>query len=105
MKRDARFWAASLLLMGLLAAAGCSGPGSRVTSLDVRNTRRGGASFVSSAEQRDPAQLRSCSDSTATRCSASGDAVEDSVARESFLARYSEKRSSWPAAPTSSCWK
>jgi DUF2950 family protein len=92
MKRDARFWAASLLLTGLLAVAGCSRSGSEASqALTFATPEEAVQGFVSSADQRDPAQLKKLLGFDSDTLLTSGDAVEDSVARESFLARYHEK--------------
>src|SRR4029077_12163114 len=92
MKRDARFWATSLLLTGLLAAAGCSRTetsGSK--ALAFATPDEAVTSFVSAVEQRDPTQLKKLLGFDTDTLLTSGDAVEDSIARESFLARYHEK--------------
>lgn len=93
MKRDARFSAASLLLTGLLAAAGCSPSGSSSTSkaLAFGTPDEAVTSFVSAVEQRDPAQLKKLLGFDSDTLLTSGDAVEDSMAREAFLTRYGEK--------------
>jgi hypothetical protein len=91
MKREARFWAASLLVTGLLAA-GCS----QVTTdeskaLTFATPDEAVASFASAVEQRDPAQLKKLLGFDSDTLLTSGDAVEDSMARETFLARYNAK--------------
>lgn len=92
MKRDARFWAASLLLTGLLAAAGCSSSGSSTSqALSFATPEEAVSSFAAAVEQKDPAQLKKLLGFDTDTLLTSGDAVEDSVARASFLARYQEK--------------
>jgi hypothetical protein len=88
MKRDARLRVASLLL---LVAAGCSRSGSEASrALTFATPDEAVQSFVSSAEQRDPAQLKKLLGFDSDTLLTSGDAVEDSVVRESFLSRYRE---------------
>src|SRR5262245_3854566 len=92
MKREARFTAASLLLSGLLAAAGCSRSGSETSNaLAFGTPDEAVTSFVTAVEQRDPTQLKKLLGFDTDTLLTSGDAVEDSMARESFLARYNEK--------------
>jgi len=93
MKREARLWSASLLLTGLLAAGGCSKtPTSDTSSATTFATPDDAvASFASAVEQRDPAQLKKLLGFDSDTLLTSGDAVEDSMAREAFLARYKAK--------------
>src|SRR5215831_16128161 len=94
MKRDARFWAASLLLTALLVAVGCSRTsttGGTSTALTFGTAEEAVASFAAAVEQRDPAQLKKLLGFDSDTLLTSGDAVEDSMAREAFLARYNVK--------------
>jgi hypothetical protein len=93
MKRQATWGAASLLLTGLLAAAGCSSNSSTDTSkaLTFVTADEAVTSFATAVEQRDPAQLKTLLGFDTDTLLTSGDAVEDSMAREAFLARYNTK--------------
>ena len=93
MKREASFWAAALLLAGLLAGVGCSNPSTSETTRAVTfaTPDEAVARFASAVEQRDPGQLKTLLGFDTDTLLTSGDAVEDSMARVAFLTRYNAK--------------